>query len=86
VCLHSEEIKGDHAYKTRYSNEVEMIVAQEYLYETQPTVESYELADASLPKFDQARFYLQETRRIPLQTPGDGATAAMRMLKYLGVS
>jgi len=50
VCLHSEEIKGDHAYKTRYSNEVEMIVAQEYLYETQPTVESYELADASLPK------------------------------------
>jgi len=86
VCLHSEEIKGDHPYKTRYSNEVEMIVAKNLLYETQPPVESYELADASLPKLIQARFYLQEIRRIPLLTTGNGAAEAMRMLKYLGVS
>jgi len=65
--------------KPRHSNELEMIVAQESLFELQPPVESYELADESLPKFDLARCYLQEIRRIPLLTADDGQIAARRI-------
>jgi len=80
VCLHSEEIKGDHAYKQVIQMNGNDCFPRIFVRNTTDRSKVHELADASLPKFDQARFTSRNPTN-PLQTPGDAATAAMRMLK-----